>query len=37
MLPYERIDASEGDDVIKAGVSKECCNVCHDVFIDDVF
>ena len=33
MLEYERIDISEGSDVNKTDLSKECdiCHGCHDL------
>ena len=35
MLQYERIDASEGVDVNKTSLSKEC-ELCHYWFFKDV-
>ena len=37
MLQYEKIDVSEGIDVIKTSASKEC-ELCHDwIFKDNGF
>ena len=37
MLEYDRIDISEGIDIIKTSASKECDICCYWYFLDKIF